>query len=138
MSPEVIVAPNGPFGYDHKADMYLLLLYNYGSFVTGLFFYNERWSLGISAIEMAETKPPHYDINPLRVIFVIPARASPTLRKPEAWSANFGDFLSKVCFRIYFYNFGNIIEVILLCLVSPQESCRPTVGSRVTHASLLR
>jgi len=74
MSPEVIVAQNGANGYDHKADI---------------------WSLGITAIEMAEAKPPHYDINPLRVIFVIPKRAPPTLTKPEQWSENFKDFIAK-------------------------------------------
>lgn len=74
MSPEVIVAQNGANGYDHKADI---------------------WSLGITAIEMAESKPPHYDINPLRVIFVIPNRAPPTLQKPEQWSPNFQDFVAK-------------------------------------------
>lgn len=71
MSPEVIVAKNG---YDHKADI---------------------WSLGITAIEMAESKPPLYDVNPLRVIFVIPKRAPPTLQKPDQWSANFQDFVAK-------------------------------------------
>jgi len=74
MSPEVIVAPNGANGYDNKADI---------------------WSLGITAIEMAETKPPHYDINPMRVIFVIPNRTPPTLQKPELWSDDFKDFLAK-------------------------------------------
>jgi len=74
MSPEVIVAQNGANGYDHKADI---------------------WSLGITAIEMAESKPPHYDINPLRVIFVIPNRPPPTLPRPETWSQNFQDFVVK-------------------------------------------
>lgn len=45
---------------------------------------------------MAEAKPPHYDINPLRVIFVIPNRAAPTLSRPELWSEPFRDFISKV------------------------------------------
>jgi len=77
MSPEVIVAPNGANGYDHKADI---------------------WSLGITAIEMAETKPPHYDINPLRVIFVIPNRTPPTLKEPSKWSPEFNDFVAQ-CLR---------------------------------------
>jgi len=74
MSPEVIVAPNGANGYDHKADI---------------------WSLGIAAIEMAEMKPPHYDINPLRVIFVIPNRTPPTLKEPSKWSPEFNDFVAQ-------------------------------------------
>jgi len=74
MSPEVIVAPNGANGYDHKADI---------------------WSLGITAIEMAETKPPHYDINPLRVIFVIPNRAPPTLKPDGGFSSEFKDFVEQ-------------------------------------------
>jgi serine/threonine protein kinase len=77
MSPEVIVAPNGAAGYDHKADI---------------------WSLGITAIEMAETKPPHYEINPLRVIFVIPNRPPPTLKQPAEFSDVFRDFLG-MCLR---------------------------------------
>jgi len=77
MSPEVIVAPNGANGYDHKADI---------------------WSLGITAIEMAETKPPHYDINPLRVIFVIPNRPPPTLKPEGNFSNEFKDFVER-CLR---------------------------------------
>lgn len=77
MSPEVIVAPNGAAGYDHKADI---------------------WSLGITAIEMAESKPPHYDINPLRVIFVIPNRTPPTLTEPAKWSTEFNEFVG-LCLR---------------------------------------
>jgi len=74
MSPEVIIAPNGVNGYDHKADI---------------------WSLGITAIEMAETKPPHYDINPLRVIFVIPNRPPPTLKPEGGFSKEFNDFVEQ-------------------------------------------
>eukprot|EP01111_Echinosteliopsis_oligospora_P004162 TRINITY_DN1659_c0_g1_i1.p1 TRINITY_DN1659_c0_g1~~TRINITY_DN1659_c0_g1_i1.p1 ORF type:complete len:358 (-),score=80.05 TRINITY_DN1659_c0_g1_i1:15-1088(-) len=73
MSPEVIQA-TGSSGYDQKADI---------------------WSLGITAIEMAEMKPPHFEINPLRVIFVIPHRNPPTLSNPLSWSSSFVDFISK-------------------------------------------
>jgi len=77
MSPEVIKSSNGASGYDHKADI---------------------WSLGITAIEMAETKPPLYDINPLRVIFVIPNRTPPTLKESEKWSDEFNDFV-RLCLQ---------------------------------------
>jgi len=70
MSPEVIVSA----GYDHKADI---------------------WSLGITCIEMAEGKPPHYDMSPVRVIFIIPHRPAPTLQDPSKWSPEFTDFLKK-------------------------------------------
>ena len=53
------------------------------------------WSLGITAIEMADGRPPHSDIHPMRVIFKIPQSPPPTLPHPEKWSPNFHDFVSK-------------------------------------------
>jgi len=73
MSPEVISPPKGSNGYDSKADI---------------------WSLGITAIEMAESKPPLFNLNPVKVIFVIPFRQAPTFEKPELWSKEFNDFIS--------------------------------------------
>lgn len=73
MAPEVIAAPKGDAGYSYSADI---------------------WSLGISAIEMAEGHPPYYDMLPLRVIFVIPSKPPPTLKKPEEFSQRFTEFLT--------------------------------------------
>ncbi|XP_027287320.1 serine/threonine-protein kinase 3 isoform X7 [Cricetulus griseus] len=53
------------------------------------------WSLGITAIEMAEGKPPYADIHPMRAIFMIPTNPPPTFRKPELWSDDFTDFVKK-------------------------------------------
>ncbi|XP_069778625.1 serine/threonine-protein kinase 3 isoform X2 [Narcine bancroftii] len=53
------------------------------------------WSLGITAIEMAEGKPPYADIHPMRAIFMIPTNPPPTFRKPELWSDEFTDFVKK-------------------------------------------
>ncbi|NWR77913.1 STK4 kinase, partial [Centropus unirufus] len=53
------------------------------------------WSLGITAIEMAEGKPPYADIHPMRAIFMIPTNPPPTFRKPELWSDKFTDFVKQ-------------------------------------------
>jgi len=74
MAPEVItVTKDNQEGYDMKADI---------------------WSLGITAIEMAEGKPPLFEIASLRVIFLIPVRDPPTLKESSKWSSDFTGFLS--------------------------------------------
>jgi len=70
MAPEVIQE----VGYDFKADL---------------------WSLGITCIELAESKPPYSNIHPMRAIFMIPSRPPPKLTEPEKWSPVFEDFLAK-------------------------------------------
>jgi len=70
MAPEVIQE----VGYDVKADI---------------------WSLGITCIEMAESKPPYSNVHPMRAIFMIPSRAPPRLTEPEKWSDEFNEFVAK-------------------------------------------
>jgi len=70
MAPEVIQE----VGYDVKADI---------------------WSLGITAIEMAQGDPPYSNIHPMRAIFMIPSRPPPRLREPDKWSPEFNDFIAK-------------------------------------------
>ncbi|KAI4463395.1 serine/threonine-protein kinase tao [Holotrichia oblita] len=68
MAPEVIQE----MGYDCAADI---------------------WSLGITALEMAEGKPPYGDIHPMRAIFMIPTKPPPSFREPDRWSSEFIDFV---------------------------------------------
>lgn len=70
MAPEVIQE----IGYDCLADI---------------------WSLGITALEMAEGKPPYGDIHPMRAIFMIPTKPPPSFRDPDRWSPEFIDFVQK-------------------------------------------
>jgi len=53
------------------------------------------WSLGITAIEMAEGVPPHHDIHPVRAIFMIPAKPPPQLQQPDKFSAELNDFIAR-------------------------------------------
>ena len=54
------------------------------------------WSLGITALEMAEMAPPHHDVNPtIRALFLITAQPAPTLRDPAAWTDDFGAFIGR-------------------------------------------
>ncbi|KAL3772024.1 hypothetical protein ACHAWU_008046 [Discostella pseudostelligera] len=55
------------------------------------------WSLGITAIEMAEGAPPHSNLNPLRAIFLIPSKPAPTLADPDDWSPEMLDFIRCCC-----------------------------------------
>jgi len=69
-APELITADS----YDNKVDI---------------------WACGIVALEMAEGRPPHWDMEPLQVIFHIPKQPPPRLKEPKKWSPDFVDFLDK-------------------------------------------
>jgi serine/threonine protein kinase len=70
MSPEVIMQTQ----YDGKADL---------------------WSLGITAIEMAELVPPHSTVHPMRVLFLVPKEDPPKLQdqSKSRWTSNFHSFI---------------------------------------------
>lgn len=53
------------------------------------------WSVGITAIELAEGDPPLSDIHPMRALFQIPRNPPPTLHKPDAFSAQLGAFIGE-------------------------------------------
>ncbi|KAG7255429.1 hypothetical protein CRUP_038596 [Coryphaenoides rupestris] len=64
MAPEVIACDENPDAtYDFKSDL---------------------WSLGITALEMAEGAPPLCDMHPMRALFLIPRNPAPRL-KSKKW-----------------------------------------------------
>ena len=43
------------------------------------------WSLGITAIEIADTDPPMSDIHPMRALYLIPRSRPPIVRNVAEW-----------------------------------------------------
>ncbi|XP_050789336.1 misshapen-like kinase 1 isoform X4 [Gopherus flavomarginatus] len=80
MAPEVIACDENPDAtYDYRSDI---------------------WSLGITAIEMAEGAPPLCDMHPMRALFLIPRNPPPKL-KSKKWSKKFIDFIDTCLIKAY-------------------------------------
>lgn len=77
IAPEIIAVEMklGPDGYTTRCDV---------------------WSLGITAIELAEMMPPMFDLHPMRALYLIPKNQPPKLAAdPRHWSKDFKDWLKQ-------------------------------------------
>ncbi|XP_026548458.1 mitogen-activated protein kinase kinase kinase kinase 4-like, partial [Notechis scutatus] len=63
---------------------------------------SDLWSLGITAIEMAEGAPPLCDMHPMRALFLIPRNPSPKL-KSRKWSKKFLNFVDSCLVKNYMH-----------------------------------
>uniref|UniRef100_A0A6M2DRE9 non-specific serine/threonine protein kinase n=1 Tax=Xenopsylla cheopis TaxID=163159 RepID=A0A6M2DRE9_XENCH len=81
MAPEVIACDENPDAtYDNRSDL---------------------WSLGITALEMAESQPPLCDLHPMRALFLIPRNPPPRL-KSKKWAKKFHTFIETVLVKDYY------------------------------------
>ncbi|KAM7417121.1 hypothetical protein PAMA_016977 [Pampus argenteus] len=82
MAPEVIACDENPEAtYDYRSDL---------------------WSLGITALEMAEGAPPLCDMHPMRALFLIPRNSPPRL-KSKKWSKRFLSFVDSCLVKNYLH-----------------------------------
>ncbi|XP_049822517.1 mitogen-activated protein kinase kinase kinase kinase 4 isoform X4 [Aethina tumida] len=80
MAPEVIACDENPEAtYDNRSDL---------------------WSLGITALEMAESQPPLCELHPMRALFLIPRNPPPRL-KSRKWNKKFQTFIETVLVKDY-------------------------------------
>lgn len=74
LAPEIVSSGKKGDPYDNRSDV---------------------WALGVTAIELADGKPPFADMHPTRCLFQILRNPPPTFYRPSNWSQNFNDFVSE-------------------------------------------
>ncbi|XP_057711153.1 mitogen-activated protein kinase kinase kinase kinase 2 isoform X1 [Corythoichthys intestinalis] len=74
MAPEVAAAAEKKGGYDHLCDI---------------------WAVGITAIELAELRPPMFDLHPMRALMLMSKSGfrPPKLKEKNKWSPTFRSFV---------------------------------------------
>mmetsp|Transcript_8563 Transcript_8563/g.9746 ORF Transcript_8563/g.9746 Transcript_8563/m.9746 type:complete len:388 (+) Transcript_8563:261-1424(+) len=83
--------------------------------------YDDRvdvWSLGITAIEMAEGEPPLINEKPLRALLLITVNPPPTLQNQQKWTPEFHHFLK--------------------CCLTPNPERRATTEQLLMHPFILK
>ena len=106
MAPEVILAMDEG-QYDGKVDV---------------------WSLGITCIELAERKPPYFNMNAMAALYHIAQNESPTLQSSE-WSDLFKHFV-EACLQVTYPPRRNYRTNIF----STTRNCHPTGRRRKSYS----
>ncbi|XP_054712933.1 neither inactivation nor afterpotential protein C-like [Uloborus diversus] len=102
------------------------------------------WSLGITAIELAEIQPPLFDIHAVRAMFQIARNPPPTLKKASDWSEDFKDFINECLERnfehrpcaieLLWHPFITGMDDVTNPLLSPEEHLEqqllPSIGNK--------
>lgn len=114
MAPEVILAMDEG-QYDGKVDV---------------------WSLGITCIELAERKPPYFNMNAMSALYHIAQNDTPILQSSE-WSDVFKHFV-EACLEVLYYGWlkKKICKSALILQKSAQN--RPSSATLLTHRFVTR
>uniref|UniRef100_A0A915N8R5 Protein kinase domain-containing protein n=1 Tax=Meloidogyne javanica TaxID=6303 RepID=A0A915N8R5_MELJA len=123
MAPEVIACDENPDStYDSRSDL---------------------WSLGITALEMAEGHPPLCDMHPMRALFLIPRNPPPRLNKKSSkkWSKKFDSFIECILEKDYTRRpfTDNLIKHAFIREQIPERVVRSAIKDHIDrHRKVLR